>query len=70
LKFKFDLNSNWFAIYKTVLKKGFSNFLRLLGRIPGSAQPASSRAHGLRGPAGWLCGPRMRTRIAKPNPTR
>jgi hypothetical protein len=54
LKFKFDLNSNWFVIYKTILKKekGFSNFLRLLGRIPGSAQSASSCVRGLRGPAG------------------
>jgi hypothetical protein len=33
LKFKFDLNSNWFGIYKIDLKKdkGFSIFPSLLG---------------------------------------
>jgi hypothetical protein len=49
LKFKFDLNSNSFVIYKTVLKKK-RNFLignRLRAEF-GAAQPASPR---VRGPA-------------------
>jgi hypothetical protein len=45
LKFKFDMNSNWFVIYKTDLKKQ-KNFLignRLQAEF-GAAQPASPRA--------------------------
>jgi hypothetical protein len=51
LKFKFDLNSNSFAIYKTYLKKKkilIGNWLRAEFS---AAQPPSSREHGLRGPA-------------------
>jgi hypothetical protein len=43
LKFIFDLNSNWFGIYKTDLKKikGFLFFLAYWAESS-SAQPASS----------------------------
>jgi hypothetical protein len=58
LKFKFDLNSNWFVIFKTDLKKK-KNFLigdQLRAEF-GVAQPASLLTPGLRGPAGRRHGP-------------
>jgi hypothetical protein len=66
LKFKFDLNSNWFVIYKTALKKkniflfefGFwaESSVRPAG-LPVSAAYAAQRFAGAH-------------RVAKPNPTR
>jgi hypothetical protein len=68
LKFKFDLNSNWFGIYKIDFKKikGFLFFLAYWAKI-GSAKPASSsrmRPAQPSRPVSWPTGPRARTRVA------
>jgi hypothetical protein len=55
LKFKFDLNSNWFVIYKTALKKKNIFLFEFGFWAESSVRPSRPpRERGLRGPA--VCG--------------
>jgi hypothetical protein len=58
LKFKFDLNSNLFLIYKTVLKKKRISSLKTGIWAESTARPSQPhRARGLCGLAFWRRGP-------------